>query len=276
MLRNVTLFASLFCLSGMSLLHQDCLAKGKANADSFIRCEQRQDSCGGQSVPVALIMIGINPFARVPGQQNDPTNPAMKRGGTIKTRLEILASRVSELSQNDIVTQPESAGEYSVRVPKFVNGGTVITADKYFAKQCRLSPKKLATKLKNDLWVYIRGKQHSPLLGPKTAEEFFADGMQAYDDSCNTNLTDEQRAKRKQDAENAFQSAVDKKTDYPAAWLKLCSIQIERGENDKAKKTLEAIDALIKHGKTDEQGKFDDVDKQEIDCDKNTLGIHTR
>ena len=217
MKRCTATLASACCLIAFCVAPRNVQADGKYPDVSTIRCVSKKIPHSGHSIEVSVIMIGDQLFAQVPGQGADMS--AKERGEKIVARLQALADNKAKLKRDDIKIKFRG-GEYFVSVPdKYIAGGVVITADHAFAKQYDLTEKNLATKLKNDLWVGIHGRSHMLLMGAMSPEECFERGMKAYDEG---NL---------EMAEKMFQTAVDKKPDYAAAWLNLCSVQIEPKRN---------------------------------------------
>jgi hypothetical protein len=186
---------------------------------------------GGKKIGAVMVSIG--------GRKKTVIEILAKSGGmSLKQRAQIIANRMAALSKKNPLWWTTSKagtvrGEAVVRVAG-APGGYIVTADRYFANECGVSPSQLARQLANKIRTTFDPQSGDEFGGraltPEDMRQAAIDLRQEGDDLYATSKTQ---------AEAKYKLAIQNDPSYHVPYLRLADMYVSMGKKDEAKSVLE-------------------------------------
>lgn len=186
---------------------------------------------GGKKIGAVMVSIG--------GRKKTVIEILAKSGGmSLKQRAQIIANRMSALSKKNplwwTTSKPGAVrGEAVVKVSG-APGGYIVTADRYFANECGVTPTQLARQLANKIRTTFDPQSGDEFGGraltPEDMRQAAIDLRQEGDDLYGTSKTE---------AEAKYKLAIQNDPSYHVPYLRLADMYKSMGKTDEAKSILE-------------------------------------
>jgi hypothetical protein len=186
---------------------------------------------GGKKIGAVMVSIG--------GRKKTVIEILAKSGGmSLKQRAQIIADRMAALSRKNplwwTTSKPGTVrGEAVVKVSG-APGGYIVTADRYFANECGVSPSQLARQLANKIRTTFDPQSGDEFGGraltPEDMRQAAIDLRQEGDDLFATSKTQ---------AEAKYKLAIQNDPSYHVPYLRLADMYKSQGNRDGAKSILE-------------------------------------